>query len=154
MASEMLKNIGSPEHWIPTFNRGLLLLGQGRFDEARPEFEDAMAEMAKRGRMGLKGALHTALLPCLAHDGSWDDWDDHMAKATDLLGRSGFVDPDVAQAAEVGARVAEERGQSGRALDALKIADAQWRALGNNDRGALIAQRISALHARVEGMVE
>jgi tetratricopeptide (TPR) repeat protein len=145
LASEVLKNIGSPEHWIPTFNRGLLLVKQGKFDEARPQFDAAMSEMVRKGRTGLQGALHAALLPCLAAEQSWGDWDSHMSMAKDRLARSGFVDPDVAEVAEVGARVAEEEGESGRALQALEIAYAQWRALGNTDRCAMIAQRISAL---------
>jgi tetratricopeptide (TPR) repeat protein len=149
LASEVLKNIGSPEHWIPTFNRGLLLVKQGKFEEARPQFDAAMSEMVRKGRTGLQGALHAALLPCLAAEESWGDWDSHMADAKDRLTRSGFVDPDVAEAAEVGARVAEEQGESSRALQALEIAYAQWRALGNTDRCAMIAQRISALGGRI-----
>ena len=154
MASELLRNIGSPEHWIPRFNHGLLLLKQGSFAEARPQFDAVVTEMTKKGRTGLQGALHTALLPCLAHDGSWLEWDRHIEMARDLLGRSGFVDPDVAEAAEVGAMIAEDRSQQHRALQALKIADAQWRALGNNDRCALIAQRIAALDGRIDGLTE
>jgi len=149
-SGELLRALGSPEHWIPRFNHGLLLLKQEDYAEARPQFEAAMAEMERKGRAGLQGALYTALLPCLADAEDWDGWDLYLGMAKDHLERSGFVDPDVAEAAESGASAATRFGENWRAIQAWKIADAQWRALGNTDRCAIVAQRVSALAGHVQ----
>lgn len=138
-AESLLRALGSPEHYIPMLNLGLLLVDRGRYAEARSRLRLVLAAMERSGRKGLEGALHAALLPCAAHAEDWEAWDEHLARATALLAQTRFVDGDIARAAEAGARLALQAHERARAAGAVALARNQWQALGNVEQAAILA---------------
>jgi tetratricopeptide (TPR) repeat protein len=147
-AEQLLRNLGSPEHRVPQLNLGLVLLARGRFADAGAVLTEVLDAFHRGGRRSLEGALHVFLLPCMAESADWMRWRRHMRNATELLKDSGFVDGDIAWAAELGAERAAVHGAILEALRALHLALEQWRALGNSDRVEKVKITITRLSER------
>jgi len=144
-AEQLLRNLGSPEHRVPQLNLGLVLLARGRFHNACAVLTEVLDAFHRGGRRSLEGALHVFLLPCMAEAVDWRRWRRHLRSATELLQDSGFVDGDIAWAAELGAQRAVEHGAAQEALQALRLALDQWRALGNSERVEKVQKTIGAV---------
>ncbi len=142
-AADLGEAIGSGDAAFAAVNLALLLVDSGRWDEARLRLERARAEFERQGRSPLVAAVGAFLLPCLAASGDWPAWDDLLSEARAGLDRSGFVDPDVARAAERAADLAVEAGQRRQAHDALELARAQWLALGETRRAEEAEARLA-----------
>ncbi len=149
-AELLLRNLGSPEHRVPQLNLGLVLLHRGHFERAQAVLREVLEAFHRGGRRSLEGALHVFLLPCAAQAVDWRAWRRHLEGATTLLQESGFVDGDIAWAAELGADQAERMGGLAEARAALALASAQWRALGNPTRTKAVEERIGRLE-RIAG---
>ncbi len=134
VSQQVLKQLGSPERYIPMFNLGLVLITRSRASEARAYLEPCRAAMARAGRRGLEGALNAALMCCDADVRDWVSWDRHAGRALILLDASGLVDVDIAQVAERAADLAVTAGHGRRALGAWHLATNQWRSLGQVER--------------------
>jgi eukaryotic-like serine/threonine-protein kinase len=149
-AANRLRELGSHEHLIPMLNLGLLLVARGCYAEASDRLETVLDAMSKAGRRGLEGALHAALLPCVAASGGWAAFDHHAKLAGTRLEHSRFVDVDVAEMAERAAELAAGQGEHGRAVAAWRIAEAQWAALGEHSRHeeARSARRVDEVAAQ------
>lgn len=141
----LLAALGSPDRFVPMLNLGLVLSARGRYAEARRQLLGVAEEMARSGRRGLEGAIHAALLPCAADAGDWEAFRSHAARAGELLGASGFVDPDVAEAAERGGRLAATAGAAAEARIALALSAEQWRALRETARLEAVEATLRAL---------
>ena len=122
-----------------------MLLHRGHFGRAKGVLEEVLEAFHSGGRRSLEGALHAFLLPCAAHTLDWRGWRKHLERARLLLEESGFVDGDIAWAAELGAEQAAAMGGIGEALAALSLAGAQWQALGDQQRVEAVRKRIAAL---------
>lgn len=143
-ALERMRALGSDNTDIVRVNLGLVLIEQGRLDDARPALEEARAAFAKSGRRALLATTEIALLSCEAGAERWQAWDRRSSAAKRDLRTTGFVDLDVALALERAAAHARAAGQGHRARSALHLAEDQWRALHRPDDLA----RVMALLAR------
>jgi tetratricopeptide (TPR) repeat protein len=144
-AEVLLRNLGSPEHRVPQLNLGLVLLARGHFDKAREVLGEVLDAFHRGGRRSLEGALHVFLLSCAAQALDWKGWKRHLEGARTLLEESGFVDSDIAWAAELGAEQAEAMGGREEALAALQLAKAQWKALGNTRKVRELEEKFTHL---------
>jgi serine/threonine protein kinase/tetratricopeptide (TPR) repeat protein len=104
----ILERLSSADGIFPRVNLALVDLGEERFAEARDILEEVRPHLEKLGWGGLLACVHTARLVCAIHERDWAAWDESYARAAELLGTSGIQDPDVAWAAGVAARLAEE----------------------------------------------
>jgi len=126
---------------VPMANLGLILLAQDRFGEARGMFAEALRLALSHHHLGLAGALNVALLACLAGEGFWAPWDEHLAEARRLLEESDWVDPDIAPLAERAGDLAQAAGEDRRAARAFAIAEHQWTKLGRKGRAAQVSRK-------------
>ena len=133
-ALDIFAEIGSSDGVVTEMNLGLILLLKGEYQAARGVLEQTVVSLDREGRRWFLGAVHSALLPCVAIAGDWPAWDEHINMAQSLLAETNVVDSDVAWTLELGAEIAEEAGQPGRARDAYNAALAQWRILGDDTR--------------------
>ena len=75
----------------------------------------------------------------------WIGWKRHLEGARTLLEESGFVDSDIAWAAELGADQAEEMGGTEEALQALSLARVQWKSLGNSKKVREVEEKFTRI---------
>jgi tetratricopeptide (TPR) repeat protein len=126
-------------------NLALVRLEQQRFGEARGLLEAALpAARAQRLDMLVCG-IHAALLPCAAADRDWERFDGELAATEQLLAKTGFVDPDLARWPMLAGALARAAGDRDRALAALQIAAAQWRAMSRSQELGVTESAIRAL---------
>lgn len=104
----ILERLSSADGIFPRVNLALVDLGGERFAEARGVLEEILPHLEDLGWGGLLACVHTARLACAIHSRDWAAWEESYARASELLGASGIQDPDVAWAAGVAARLAEE----------------------------------------------
>jgi tetratricopeptide (TPR) repeat protein len=104
----ILERLSSADGIFPRVNLALVDLGGRRFAEARDALEEIRHQLEGMGWGGLLACVHTARLACAIHDRDWTAWEESYGRAFELLGSSGIQDPDVAWAAEVAARLAED----------------------------------------------
>ena len=121
--------IGSGDAAFAMVNLALILSDADRFEEARQRLEQARADFTRQGRTPLVAAVAAFLLPSVAAAGDWATWDDLLAEARAGLEASGFVDPDIARAAQRGGQLARRAGHGTRADAADERAAAQRQAL-------------------------
>jgi serine/threonine protein kinase/tetratricopeptide (TPR) repeat protein len=150
-AESLLRLVGSAEHLVPQINRALVLIAEGNDAAARSVLVGALYTAKQQGRAGITGALHAFLLPICARARDWSGWRTHALEADKLLRETGYVDPDVAQAAETGAQVAASLGYTQQALLAWQLALAQFAALGNRDGAHRVRRAVEALTSRTRG---
>jgi hypothetical protein len=70
----------------------------------------------------MMGVVEAALLPCAAADGDWQEWDQRLWSARELLESAAFVDLDVPRVLERAATRAAAAGETDRARSALELA--------------------------------
>lgn len=133
--------ISSERTFVPMANLGLVLLAQDRFAEAREMFAEALELAVQYHHRGLAGAFHVALLACMAGEGFWAPWDEHLAEGQRLLEESDWVDPDIAPLAERAGDLALAAGEPARAARAFGIAVHQWSRLGRKGRAAQVSRK-------------
>jgi len=132
--------IGSGSGDFPRLNLAILLLQQGRDEEALALLDPLARDLAHRGRRGLLGVVELArAVPWVSRAGG-GRWAERLARARDLLTRANLVEPDVAVLGELAAARAEAHPL--RAREALTLAAEHWRALG---RGRDLARVQAAL---------
>ncbi len=141
LSRDHYRAISSERTFVPMANLGLILLAQDRFGEARVMFSEALDLALHHRHLGLAGALHVALLVCLAGEGFFEPWDAHLAEALRLLRESDWVDPDIAPLAERAGDLALEAGEGTRAATVFGIAEQQWSRLGRKGRAAQVSKK-------------
>ncbi len=125
---------GSESAIVVRVNLGLVLQEHDRPREARPVLERALHAFSRSRRRAMMGVVQAALLPCAAADGDWEEWDERLWSARELLSAAAFVDLDVPRVLERAATRAAAAGQSARAREALLLARSQWASLDRPDQ--------------------
>ncbi len=146
--------IGAGDMAICKLNLSLVLLHKREFAEARKQLNEASAAFTNKGSKMLEGACYLSLLPCLAHAGDWDEWQDRIGLARFLLSASNFYDVDLAETAYLAGTLAEEAKALPQAKEAYQIALEQWDVLDHPVRKREVQARISAIHRRQEPLQE
>jgi len=144
-AMAMYQRVGSGNFVVAQANVALCLMAQGEYAAARPLLEDARVTLARGGWQHMLACVLVELLPCDMAASKLDAWDEHLAAARAEIARTNVFDADLAWAAELAARLAREAGEFARARDALELALAQHRALGNVPRVDAIERELSTL---------
>ncbi len=143
-ALHLQEMIGSGAAIYPRLNLGLILTLRERYAEARLVFEACREQAAREGRTGLLVGVEANLLPCLAVEGRWAEWDAQAPGILERLEALGLVDPDLAWPIQRAAELAERAGHAARARPLYVCAAAQWRALGQQGEALEIERRLSA----------
>ena len=144
-ALDRYTSVGSGNAVFPEINLGIVLVEEGRHNEARDVLLKALETVEAQGRRPLMGAIHAFLLPCCAGLGDWPDWARHVEAASDLLAESEFVDVDIATALERAGDLASEADWVDGARHAYDVALNQWSALGRDDRVEAVKGKVSRL---------
>jgi tetratricopeptide (TPR) repeat protein len=144
-ALHRFRAIGAAGVIFPEIFLGLTLASEGDFQEGRRRLEAAVETLEWQGRQDFQGAVHAFLLPCVAAAGDWAAWDQHLDEAMRLLGRTGFVEVDVARMARLGGEIARASGERRRALAAWRLAMAQWTSLERAEEIADLRAAIAQL---------
>ena len=124
----LYEKIGSPWAFMPRINLALVRMEQDRMAQARRGLEECWREVEAAGRGGLIQHVDTLLLPCLAHDGDWEAWDERMARVRAFEPGHTRVDYDSIACLERAANLANAAGEYDRAAEARRLAAAQRRA--------------------------
>lgn len=141
-ALELYEELGSIDVPVATANLGLVQTARGNWSAARETLESARRLFAMETRLDLEAACCVALL---APDAAFRDavaFDRHLGRALNLLERTRFVYPDIAEEAERAGGLWATRGDRRRAEQAYLVALQQWQGL-----------KRSADEARVEGLL-
>lgn len=146
-AKEWLLRIGSAGAvMIPQLNTGLLLLQKRRFEDARAHLEKARSRCERLGHSpAALCIIEVGLAVCDAAARDWVGVDRRLAWASAKLSEIGFYDPDIPEAAEIGADLARSAGELERARTLWALASEQWNRLGRPEDVA----RVEALLAGV-----
>ena len=128
---------------VVEFNLCLLLVQTGRGAEARDTLDAGLSRAWSTGRMALAVSVLAALLPCDAGAADWEAWDAHLAELERQCARVAIVDVDIAGAAELGAALADEAGETARARRAWEVALSQWEGLGRAEEATKVRDRLA-----------
>lgn len=138
--------IGAGDIAICKLNLSLVLLHKHEFAEARRQLNDANATFRNNGSKMLEGASNLTLLPCLAHDGDWDEWQDRIGLARFLLSASNFYDVDLAETAFLAGTMAEQARALPQAKEAYQLALEQWEVLEHPEKLKMVQARLATIH--------
>ncbi len=130
---------------MPRINLALLLLGQDRMADAARVLDPAIDRLRRTGRKGLLGCALATSVPCRAAERRWGAFDKATDEARALLRSSSIAEADVAEALELGGRLAAFEGEPRRAADAWALAVEQWRGAGRTDHADRLASERAAL---------
>jgi len=137
--------LGSTESVIPRLNQSLTLLADERYDEARGLLSECRRLLERIQRRAFLGVTDVFLLPCHASARDWGAWDEAIELGVQRLEESGFADPDVAWAAELGAQVALKEDEPSKARAAYELARDQWRRLKRHTELAAVDGLLAGL---------
>lgn len=130
-------------------NIARVLVERGRYHEARLQLERGAAYFEANGRLNPLAWVRTVLLCCLAAQSEWADWDARIQSVKLLLAETGYLDLDIARAAQLAGELALAAGQPQRAKDAHAIAESQWRALDRTDAADRIVAIMTAIDEKL-----
>ena len=130
---EIQQSVGSTRPAIPTLNLGLCELARKDYPKAQEFLSRALVSFDNGGQQGYAAVAHCCLLPATAGSGDLQSFDAHLEAALVGLVESDFVDPDIAEAAELASRLLGE-DEHRRAAQVRDLAISQWSALGRTDR--------------------
>ena len=129
-AVEHYRGLDSPRLCEQEMKLAQALFLTGETDEAQVLAQRALAHFVHSGDATGLTAAHVTALPGFVHDGRWEDFDAHMARAEELLAQTGFFDADLAEVARFAGDLAAEAGEPQRAWRAFAVAKAQADRLG------------------------
>ncbi|MDP2313960.1 MAG: protein kinase [Pseudomonadota bacterium] len=132
-ALRTLETAGSDDVGMPLVRLGMVLTVLDRPADARTVLDAARAHAERHEDPRLAGLALAARVSVDALLGDGPAFDAHLARAVALLDATDLVDPDIAEVME---RAARKIGEPGRANAALRLAEAQWAALGRSEREA------------------
>ena len=130
---DIQQSVGSTRPAIPTLNLGLCELARKDYPKAQEFLSQALVSFDNGGQRGYAAVAHSCLLPATAGAGDLQSFDAHLEAAFVGLRESDFVDPDIAEAAELAFYLLED-DEPVRAKRARALALSQWSALGRTDR--------------------
>ncbi len=120
----LYERIGSPWAFMPRINLALVRMEQDRMGQARHGLEECWREVKEAGRGGLVQHVDALLLPCLAYDRDWDEWDQRMVRVRAFEPGITHVDYDSIACLERAAELAADAAQPTRAGEAAQLAKA------------------------------
>jgi serine/threonine protein kinase/tetratricopeptide (TPR) repeat protein len=145
-ALELMEALGAADgRAICECNIARVLVERGLYREARRELEKSALSFEAAGRKNALAWVRTVLLSCEATDRRWEAWDRHMTSIASLLGESGYLDLDIARAAQLAAEHALDAGEVERARAAYLLALGQWEGLGRGDDVAAVRAILAGL---------
>ncbi len=142
-ALALYRELGTDGYLVPLVQLAVVLLEQWQHREARALLEDAIEALERVGGWSSLGALQILLLPAVALDGDWEEFDRLLPEADVLITSTGIVHEDIPAMARQAAEIARHRQQAGRAGRAYSLALAQYHALGDLQE---VARTRAALH--------
>ena len=142
----MMEETGSPAAFISALNYVLVLLLQRDFREAELVLQAIEQAVRQPAFSSWRCQYLVYHLACDAARGDWDSWDRHHEEVEAGLSVRPPSPSDVARAAEVAARRAEESGDAERALQALELARSMLRLAGDEDALAALDEDLATVH--------
>ncbi len=121
-ALEKWEDIGAPQARTTQLALAQVLVLREEFDEAEPLLEDCLSWFATRDEPGGVAVTRLTLLPLLAHQNRWEEWDTHFAMGKDQMDATGYVDEDAAACATEAGNVAAALGHPARAWAVWQLA--------------------------------
>ena len=146
-ALALYQQLGSRVDVYARYGVGLVMLANRRWDEALPIFQYTRQMFMNMSRRSDVWSSAAALLPCTAHFGDWPLWDacvEDLQKGTDVA----MADFDVAECIEEAANQAFERGGTAQAIQALRLAEAQWLLLKRHDRASHVRSALADIESQ------
>ena len=137
--------LGSSEAWEARAALAQLLAWEGRHEEATVLLMECLDHFARRKQAPTTGALHAALLSCLARTRRWLTFDEHLEAARALLGQRRGADEDAAWSATLGGDAALEAGEPGRAQQAWGLAVEIYSAAGLGGAAAAVRRKLASV---------
>jgi tetratricopeptide (TPR) repeat protein len=142
-AHELYRLLSSTWVFLPQANLGFLLLARGDWAQAGRVLRESAREMEARGRITYLQITRFALLPVLAWEGDWTEFDATMDRAEAEL--KVVFDVDIARAAGMAGPLASAAAQPVRAGRAWAVMAAQYAGLGNPEEEARARAELAAL---------
>ena len=142
-ALDLYRELGTDGYLVPLVQLAVVLLEQWEHREARRLLEDAIEALERVGGWSSLGALQILLLPAVALDRDWDEFDRLLPEADVLITSTGIVHEDIPAMARQAAEIARHADQRERAGRAYGLALAQYHALGDLQE---VARTRAALH--------
>ena len=139
-----MDELGADDAHVVRLNLAQVLLQRGRGGEAAPLLHKSLAAFTASGHRAMVGIVHAFLLSCVAQAADWEGWDHHSAAAIEALTETGWVEHDVAAAAQRAGDLAAAAGETERARHAWRMARLQWERLERPDDVAAAQARIDA----------
>jgi hypothetical protein len=136
--------LGQPSADTARLGLVVTMLALGDDADARTLLAPIEGRFRRQRARGTMATFHLVQLCVDAFGCSFDEWDERLKQATQLLGATGYLDPDVAWVATLAGDLARERGEGQRALEVYQMALAQWEQL---DRPAQVAAVESKMRA-------
>ena len=130
VAVEHYRGLDSPQVTEQELKLAQTLFRADQMDEAQVLAQRALAHFAQSGDVVGLTAAHVTVLPGLAHDQRWEEYDLHLEHGLELLQSTGLVDADLAWAARQAGDLAAAAGQPQRAWRAFALARDQLGVLG------------------------
>jgi tetratricopeptide (TPR) repeat protein len=145
-AGEIMTALGAEDSAsICEANVARVQVERGLTREARSQLEQSVRDFEQQGRHTALSWAHTVLLVCCAADRDWEQWDQHLVQVRTLLAQSGYLDLDIAQAAQMAADAALANEDRERACEAYQLSLAQWTALGRSEDAAKIQRKLDEI---------
>ncbi len=133
-ALRRMTSVGSRGAVYPRLNLALTLILRGRYRAARHELQRVIPEFETSGNRGVLAWALMHTLPCEVAMGELDRAERTLDLARLALDDSSMSDTDIAEAAELGARLFAEAGRDEPAAALWRLAADQWETLGIDDR--------------------
>jgi hypothetical protein len=125
--------VGAWEAWMVRLNMALVQFARGNFNGAFELTESSLDFFERSGQRSWQAVAHAFMLPCVAQQRRWEQFDHHFVSAKELLNEVGFADADIARTVEKSGEIAQFAGQTKRSDRAFALAITQWRAIGRED---------------------
>ena len=145
-AGEIMTALGAEDSAsICEANVARVQIERGLVHEARPQLEQSARDFEQQGRHTALSWALTVLLVCCAADRDWPQWDQNLARVRTLLRESGYLDLDIAQAAQMAAQAALSAGDRERAREAGELSLGQWTGLRRTEDAARVQQLLDEI---------
>ena len=132
-AVSVFEGVGAWEAWMVRLNMALVQFARGNYNGAFELTQSALEFFERSGQRSWQAVAHSFMMPCIAQQRRWEQFDVHFGAAKDLLNEVGFADAEVARTVEQSAEILQSAGQVKRADRVFALAVTQWRAIGRDD---------------------
>ncbi|MEZ4319502.1 MAG: tetratricopeptide repeat protein [Myxococcota bacterium] len=145
-ALQIFEAVGSAQAVVARLNLALIHLRRGAWDAADRDGRRAKALLESEGRRRLLGSALVVLVAAAAGLQRWDDFDQFLSEAQDVLRQTAFCEADAAWCAHKAGDLALQHDRAARARSAYQFAWFQYRGVGDTEA----MQRVEALIGKPE----